>query len=447
MSVLLRLRPRHWSRETRLLVVTIVLSVSVLLLLARFRFPTQEPLELPAQPLQRLAARAAFDDLSAAVMRASDRVRPSLFVVMLSSPEPEARRSFSLDDVLRHDRDMRTQRLAVAFRFRPTHALVMTTAPAAAFGHDGVRGTSVRARDELRGLTVLQTDAAAGDWQGLATSSPVAPQYLLVAEATPAGVVVRPLFGASADRFESPQWDAPLLALGQDVRAPHGSLVFSLDGAFVGAVTTENGPTAIVPADALTAAASRLLSTPARPLATFGLRLQALDPALAAATGATAGVVISAVEADGPSAGRLRPGDVIRFANGQPLTAPDTALLTLAALDPSRACTFSVWRNGAAADVSVTPRPVAAAERVTPSELGLTLRRGAEGSLVAHVSPGSIAEQAGLQPGDLITWTGSTQAPAPAAVLRAYAAQASGSALLAGVERGGQPLVVALPHP
>jgi hypothetical protein len=447
MSVLLRLRPRHWSRETRLLVVTIVLSVSVLLLLARFRFPSQEPLQLPAQPLQRLAARAAFDDLSAAVMRASDRVRPSLFVVMLSSPEPEARRSFSLAEVLRHDRDVPVQRLAVAYRFRPTHALVMTTAPAAAFGRDAVRGTSLRARDELRGVTVLQTEAAGGDWQALATSSPVAPQYLLVAEATPAGVMVRPLFGASADRFESPQWDAPLLALGQDVRAPHGSLVFSLDGAFVGAVTTENGPTAIVPADALTAAANRLLSTPPRPLATFGLRLQALDPALAAATGTTAGVMISAVQADGPSAGLLRPGDVLRTANGESLTAPDTALLTLAALDPSRACRFDVWRDGAGVEVLVTPRAIAAAERVMPSELGLTLRRASRGSVVAQVAPLSVAEQAGLQAGDLIAWAGAAQAPPPEAVLRAYAAQASGSALLVGVERGGQPLVVALPHP
>jgi S1-C subfamily serine protease len=106
-----------------------------------------------------------------------------------------------------------------------------------------------------------------------------------------------------------------------------------------------------------------------------------------------------------------------------------------------------VWRDGAGVEVLVTPRAIAAAERVMPSELGLTLRRASRGSVVAQVAPLSVAEQAGLQAGDLIAWAGAAQAPPPEAVLRAYAAQASGSALLVGVERGGQPLVVALPHP
>src|SRR5690349_12674799 len=66
---------RGWTRETRLLVVTIVLSVSVLLALARLRFPGQEPRErlvLPARPLQQIVERASFDDLTNAVTRAAD---------------------------------------------------------------------------------------------------------------------------------------------------------------------------------------------------------------------------------------------------------------------------------------------------------------------------------------------------------------------------------------
>jgi ABC-type Fe3+-siderophore transport system permease subunit len=53
------LDPRRWPRETRLLVVTIVLSLAVLMTLARFRFPAEQPLTLPVQPLQQLAACAA----------------------------------------------------------------------------------------------------------------------------------------------------------------------------------------------------------------------------------------------------------------------------------------------------------------------------------------------------------------------------------------------------
>jgi len=76
----LTLDPRRWPRETRLLVVTIVLSLAVLLTLARFRFPAQQ-LTLPVQPLQQLAARAAFDDLGASVTRAVTLLRSSLVVV------------------------------------------------------------------------------------------------------------------------------------------------------------------------------------------------------------------------------------------------------------------------------------------------------------------------------------------------------------------------------
>jgi hypothetical protein len=53
----------------------------------------------------------------------------------------------------------------------------------------------------------------------------------------------------------------------------------------------------------------------------------------------------------------------------------------------------------------------------------------------------------GLLTGDLITWAGGTPAPSPAVILRAYAAQASETALLVGVERGSEPLVMALPRP
>lgn len=54
-------------RETRLLLATIGVSVAMLLLLARFRFPdesTRGTAEPPVAPLERLAARATFDELA-----------------------------------------------------------------------------------------------------------------------------------------------------------------------------------------------------------------------------------------------------------------------------------------------------------------------------------------------------------------------------------------------
>lgn len=61
---------RGQRRETRLLLVTIVISIGLLFLLARFRFPQDsEPgaSEPPAPPLQRLAARATFEELASAM--------------------------------------------------------------------------------------------------------------------------------------------------------------------------------------------------------------------------------------------------------------------------------------------------------------------------------------------------------------------------------------------
>ena len=119
------LDPRRWPRETRLLVVTIVLSLAVLLTLARFRFPAQQPLTLPVQPLQQLAARAAFDDLGASVTRAVTLLRSSL-VVVARAPAVEVVRSLSLEDVLRQDGAEPAADYVLALRFRPNLAVVVS---------------------------------------------------------------------------------------------------------------------------------------------------------------------------------------------------------------------------------------------------------------------------------------------------------------------------------
>jgi hypothetical protein len=64
--------PATGSRETRLLVVTLIVSAGMLLLLARFRFPERPAADLPVAPLERLASRATYDDL-AGVLRSLDR--------------------------------------------------------------------------------------------------------------------------------------------------------------------------------------------------------------------------------------------------------------------------------------------------------------------------------------------------------------------------------------
>ena len=79
-----------FSRETRLLAATIGISIVVLVVLSRFRFPNVAADvrdAASAQPLARLAARAAFDDLSLAIRELSGRVTNSLLVVRATYPQ------------------------------------------------------------------------------------------------------------------------------------------------------------------------------------------------------------------------------------------------------------------------------------------------------------------------------------------------------------------------
>src|SRR5215831_15672181 len=74
------------GRETRLLAIVIVVSIAVLLLLARFRFPSARLADVtPAQgPLVGLAARAPFDEMAMAMQSLVDRVSPVMAIVQIA---------------------------------------------------------------------------------------------------------------------------------------------------------------------------------------------------------------------------------------------------------------------------------------------------------------------------------------------------------------------------
>jgi hypothetical protein len=65
----------------RLLLVTIAVSVGMLLLLARFRFPddaTDQTAAPAPPPLERLAASATYDELAGIMGDLERRVRPTI---------------------------------------------------------------------------------------------------------------------------------------------------------------------------------------------------------------------------------------------------------------------------------------------------------------------------------------------------------------------------------
>src|SRR5437773_11907190 len=66
------------------------------------------------------------------------------------------------------------------------------------------------------------------------------------------------------------------------------------------------------------------------------------------------GVLVDAVEADGPAAGKLQPGDAIRAINGDPLGNALSMEWLLFPLPPGTPYTVRVARGGAEMDVPLT---------------------------------------------------------------------------------------------
>lgn len=440
------------SRETRLLAATIGVSLLVLLTLARFRFPdAATPAgEAAAQPLARLAARAAFDDLSLAVRELSTRVTGSL-LVLRTTP---ARGSDS-PQVARNAADAR--RTVPALRVRDDVAVVLLQDGMQVEGLAGVPGRApVIAHDEVRGLALVRVPTAAAPVLSMRDGlQPLtAPGYVVVAEGSPAGVALRPVFVGRSDEIADPGWDTPLLTVGRGAAGDIGAPVFMLDGRLAGLLTSSGGDPALLPADVLMRAVDQLLRGTVTATGDIGIVTQALDERLAAATGVTSGAAVAAVRPDGPAAATLLPGDVVTAVNGQPVGSPEALRISVVRARPGSVLTLTVRREGAFVTLPVTvrervpgeARPGASAGRPgAPATLGLTLRAVPDvGSEVVRVQPGSAAEAAGLRPGDIVVRGGRTSAPAPADVTSAFARLDRGAVLFLSVERTGEPLLVAL---
>lgn len=440
-----------FSREARLLTATIAVSLIVLLVLSRFRFPeaTAESRDgAAAQPLARLAARAAFDDLSLAVRELSGRVSGSLIVLRTRGGSASGPAS---------GQAAHASRLLPALRVRDDIAVALVDEDVVIEGVIGVPGAAaVVARDRVRGITLVRVPSLRTPALGIREGQqPLAtPNYVAVTEASAAGTSVRPVFVGRSDGIGDPRWDTPLLTMGRGAVADAGAPVFTLEGRLAGLLTvTENEP-ALVPAEVVMASVERLLRDGPPPVGDIGVVTQAVDATLAAATGVTAGAVVAAVNDDGPAAQAFAPGDVITAVNGEPIRTPDALRLRVARTAPGGTLMVTFRRDGgfASAPVAVRARPADAAARAASASpgqperpLGLTLKAmPPHGSEVTRVQPGSIAEAAGLQAGDVVVASGRTHAPSPAAIASAFAALPPGRAAFLSVERTGQLRLVAL---
>ena len=172
----------------------------------------------------------------------------------------------------------------------------------------------------------------------------------------------------------------------------------------------------------------------------IGVEAQEISSAMSKALDlpSAGGALIAAVEPNTPAAhSGLQPGDVIRSVNGEQVKNPRDLAVDIAGVQPGDTAHLGVLRDGhdQTMDVRVgqLPSEQQTAEnggshpQAEQSRLGLALGSlspdiagqlnlpdGTKGAVVTQVQPGSPADQAGIQPGDVIVGVGTRPVTDPA---------------------------------
>jgi S1-C subfamily serine protease len=422
-------------REARLLFVTIGVSIGMLLLLARFRFPeeaTRGSVEPAAAPLERLAARATFDELA-------------------SSMADLERRLANRIDVLRIQPERTPGGFVPAPRLTPDRVVVLLRAGERVVAGASAETPIVVGRDGMRELAVVASPSRPDDVVTVRTVPPrPGPRYVAVVEATGHGPAVRPVYVGRTDLIQDPRLNTPLLsvvALQQIV--PHGAAIFALDGQFIGLASDGGRGVTIVPAEALRTLAAQVQAAPAEP-ADIGVHVQPLSATLARASGADRGVMVTYVQTRGPAAADLLSGDVIRGIDGTGVTTVAGFQQLISTRQPGQAVALDIVRQGKALQASVRAVEAGALETALAADAdpGLLLRTiDGAGIEVVALEPRMPGARADLQPGDLIVAIDGRAAVATDGLLRAYREKPRGGAVLLTVRRGTQHRVVALEKP
>lgn len=424
-----RHRPRV-SRETRLLLGIVLLSVSTLWVLARIRFPDRPPTPNPVPPvLAQLAPPPPMEAIASSLAELQPRIEQA--VIALGVGWPPGR----LGEV--------PSATIPALRFRDDLAMTILDG-AKADEQAAAVNAEVVGHDPVSGLAVVRVAYAAVP--ALSLWSPMQmqyPRFLVAADVSHDGTSLRPVFIGSLYSVASPAWSESVWGVPLRTDLSAGTFMFTVTGSLAGVAIEQGGRPAIVPAETLIAAADRLLQGDHPSRGRLGVQVQALTSPIAAATGASAGVVVTWVDPQGPAAGELAATDIIEAIDDQPMTMVTDWGARIARLAEGEAVALKVRRRGDVRDVHLTAAPRAEPARDRP--LGLTMRAiGRTGVEVVRVDPGSAAARAGLQAGDVITVIGDVAQPAPAQVGRVFSAAADDRPVVVAVTRGSAHHVLTL---
>lgn len=421
-----RSRPRV-SRETRLLLGIVVVSLGVLWALARLRFPDQPSRPDPVGPVMaQFAPVSPFDAIAAAVAALERSVAPSLTRVTLT---PHAS-----DPTLRS-----VDRLAIGVA---ADAAVLVMPP----GERPFRSSpSVVPLAPRSGLAVVR-DATAPLITSVAWERAPVPsaRFVIAAEAAVEGVSFRPVFIGAFAPIDDARWPGGVWRLPASAALTDGALLFTEQGLFLGAVVSRAGERTLVPAATL-AQMSRTIPEPATPTrGVLGIAVQELTTLVADAIGVGHGVVVTWVDPKGPAAGLLHPLDVIDAVWGQPIDTREQWDAAIEQLEAGDGFDVRVHRAGMEPS-TLTVTATAAPSPLQPAPLGAGLRsRARVGVEIVRVDPGGAAAHAGLTAGDVITAIGGLSSPTPANLQRLYTDAPADRPIAVAVTRGAAHLVLAL---
>jgi hypothetical protein len=242
------------SRDTRLLALIIVVALAVLLVLARYRFPVVDgrPTAVTPGPLDRLAARAAFDDLAATVNTVLQRAAVSIAVIDLER-SAEAGVAGGADTAVAGEaipsQASRRTRRAGAIRLGDDLGVVYLPDGyyVAAPQRDGTM-IDVRFVDRAKSVAVLRLPPDSAGTEPIVIDTYAGLAYAAAVEAGLGGPTAQPLFVGRVDPVDDALWGSGVLAVGGSDGPAPGSLLFTLDGHFIGlAVRSSAVSAALVP--------------------------------------------------------------------------------------------------------------------------------------------------------------------------------------------------------
>jgi S1-C subfamily serine protease len=419
------------SRETRLLLVTIAVSVGVLLLLARYRFPDDpaiHPVESAPAPLERLAARAAYDELASIMADLERRIAPRVTIVRTQS-------------------NAGGTTMLVAPRMVPDRVVAVVPAEEAIVGGGTAGAPEVISQDYAAQLAVLKVPAVEDGIVQVRQLPPrIGPRYLAVVEATALGPTITPVYVGRVDSFQDPHSGAPLLSLaGLQRELRPGAAIFTLEGQLVGLVRASGGTITVVPGETLRSIASS--AQPQAPVrGDLGVEVDALTAALARGTGAQHGVIVAYVRPEGSAAAALRVGDVVHSVDGTAITRPEQFRDIASRKAPGATVVIDAIRERKPLQASIVAGDGVAAKAV--DELGLVGRSvPGLGIEVVAVREGSAAARAGLRRGDLVVAVDGRSDTNAAQLARRFRSADPSSVIVLAVQRGELHRILPLEKP